>query len=155
MGLKLILFAVLLALISAIPAFPDGGYDYGNIDVKKFERFEFPTRDIAVIVTKDGFFPEKITVFEGEKIHFFVTSTETTPGCFIIQKKELFLAANKGKRTEAELVFNAPGELYFHCPAGKMQGKLVVLPNLKKVRGLASEKNKNDKKSQEYWVPRE
>ena len=40
---------------------------------------EPPTREVAVIVTKEGYYPRSLSVFEGERIKFFVTSTLEEP----------------------------------------------------------------------------
>ena len=112
---------------------------------------ERPVREIAVIVTKEGYYPKSISVFEGEKVKFFITSTLEEPHCMIVESHKVFMAANKGKVTEASVTFDKPGEFAFYCPSSKNDGKLVVLkkPSLK--REVASEKTN----APSVWVPKE
>ncbi len=119
-------------------------------------KFEKPLRDISIIVTKEGYYPNKISVFEGEKVRFFVTSTMDDPGCFLLPHKEIFLSAKKGVITEAKAVMKDPGSYMFHCPTGKIKGSLVVLPNpnKKQKRAIASEVMEEGPKEY-YWMPRE
>ena len=105
-----------------------------------------PTREISIIVTKEGYYPKSISVFEGEKIKFYVTSTVEDPNCLIVESHKVFLAANKGKVTEAEAVFDKPGEFAFYCPSSKNDGKVVVMKKSVPKREIASEKQ---------WTPRE
>ncbi len=109
-----------------------------------------PTREVAIIVTKEGYYPKSISVFEGERIKFYVTSTVEDPHCLIVESHKVFLAANKGKVTEAEAVFDKAGEFAFYCPSSKNDGKVVVLKKVEPKRDIASEK-----KAMDPWVPKE
>ena len=108
-----------------------------------------PTREVSIIVTKEGYYPKNLSVFEGEKVKFFVTSTIEDPHCLIVESHKVFLAANKGKITEGEATFSHPGEFSFYCPSSKHDGKIVVLkkPSTNK-REVASEQPN-------VWMPRE
>ncbi len=110
-----------------------------------------PTREVAIIVTKEGYYPKSLSVFEGEKVKFFVTSTVEEPNCLIVESHKVFMATNKGKVTEAEAVFEHAGEFAFYCPSSKNDGKVVVLKKQVPKRGIASE-NGNDAK---HWMPKE
>jgi hypothetical protein len=55
-----------------------------------------PSREISIIVTKEGYYPRSLSVFEGEKVKFYVTSTLDEPHCMIVEGHKVFLAANKG-----------------------------------------------------------
>lgn len=107
-----------------------------------------PMREVSIIVTKEGYYPKSISVFEGERIKFYVTSTVEDPNCMIVESHKVFLAANKGKITEGEAVFDKAGEFAFYCPSSKNDGKIVVLQKSKPKREIASEKRN-------YWMPRE
>lgn len=109
-----------------------------------------PIREISVIVTKEGYYPKSISVFEGEKVKFFVTSTVEEPGCMIVESHKVFVAANKGKLTESEAVFDKAGEFAFYCPSSKNDGKIVVLKKFVPKREIASEK-----KAPDVWTPKE
>jgi plastocyanin len=110
-----------------------------------------PTREIAVIVTKEGYYPKSLSVFEGEKVKFYVTSTVEEPHCMIVEAHKVFLAANKGKVTEAEVVFDKAGEFAFYCPSSKNDGKVVVLKKYRPKREIASEKKHDGM----LWTPKE
>lgn len=109
-----------------------------------------PVREVAVIVTKEGYYPKSLSVFEGEKVKFFVTSTVEEPHCMIVESHKVFLAANKGKVTEAEAVFDKAGEFAFYCPSSKNDGKIVVLKKAVPKREVASEKS-----HESVWTPKE
>lgn len=107
-----------------------------------------PMREISIIVTKEGYYPKSLSVFEGEKIKFYVTSTVEDPSCVIVESHKVFMAANKGKVTEGEAVFDKAGEFAFYCPSSKNDGKIVVLKKVVPKRNIASEKA-------DVWMPRE
>ncbi len=109
-----------------------------------------PTREVSIIVTKEGYYPKSLSVFEGEKVKFYVTSTIEEPHCLIVESHKIFMAANKGKVTEGEAVFDKPGEFAFYCPGSKNDGKVVVLRKQMPKREVASEGA--DPKT---WVPKE
>jgi plastocyanin len=114
------------------------------------ETKNLPLRELSVIVTKEGYYPKSISVFEGEKIKFYVTSTIEEPHCMIVEGHKVFMAANKGKVTEAEALFDKAGEFAFYCPSSKNDGKIVVLKKTVPKRDLASEKSKEG-----IWTPKE
>ena len=110
-----------------------------------------PRREISVIVTKEGYYPKNLTVFQGEKVKFYVTSTVEEPDCLLVQGHKVFLAANKGKIAEAEATFETAGEFSFYCPSSKHDGKITVIKKNepRAVRGLAGQ---NDP---EVWTPKD
>ncbi len=109
-----------------------------------------PTREISIIVTKEGYYPKSLSVFEGEKVKFYVTSTLDEPHCMIVEGHKVFLAANKGKVTEAEAMFDKAGEFAFYCPSSKSDGKIVVMKKHVPKREIASEKSEGM-----LWTPKE
>ena len=121
------------------------------ITVGSFAKTEPPLREVAVIVTKEGYYPKTLSVFEGEKVKFYVTSTVEEPHCMIVESHKVFLAANKGKVTEAEAVFDKAGEFAFYCPSSKNDGKVVVLKKQSPKREVASER----KHEGMLWTPKE
>lgn len=110
-----------------------------------------PLREVSVIVTKEGYYPKSLSVFEGEKVKFYVTSTVEEPNCLIVESHKVFMAANKGKVTEAEAVFDKAGEFAFYCPSSKNDGKIVVLKKAVPKRDVASER----KTEGNLWTPKE
>ena len=112
---------------------------------------ESPRREVSVIVTKEGYYPKNLTVFQGETVKFFVTSTVEEPDCVLVQGHKVFLAATKGKLTEGEAKFDTAGTFSFYCPSSKHDGKITVIKKAepRAVRGLAGQ---NDP---EVWTPKE
>ena len=109
-----------------------------------------PTREISIIVSKEGYYPKNFTVFQGEKVKFYVTSTVEDPSCLILQGHKVFLAATKGKIAEGETVFENPGTFAFYCPATKHDGVVTVIKkNETGRRGIASERDP------QLWTPKE
>jgi hypothetical protein len=132
------------------------GYDHHS-----FKKFKAPQRDFSIIVSNEGYYPDRLIVFEGEKVRFFVTSTSTDSKCFILENHEVFVPANKGRVAEAEIVLNKAGEYSFYCPSFAHKGKLVVLgereraqPVVKINRDPASS-SVLDKQSEQAWIPKE
>lgn len=112
--------------------------------------YKRPLREVSIIVTDDGFYPNKVVAFQGEKLHFFVTSTANAPQCFLLQNHEIFLSAEKGKVNEGDILVDKPGRYRFYCPSTKFEGHLTVIEKFKDEpkRDIASEKPK-------YWLPRD
>jgi len=137
------LFAFLLLLIS-ISAYSD--------DYFKKKNFKRSLREVSVILTKDGFYPNKIVAFQGEKLRFFITSTNDTPQCLVLQKHELFLSAEKGKVNEGEIVVDNPGRYRFYCPSSKFEGHLNVIEKFKAHEEKPSREIASEKPN--YWLPR-
>ena len=109
------------------------------VDFTDAKQFDAPIREHSIIVTEEGYYPEKISAFAGEKIRFFVTSTLEDPSCFLLESNELFLGAKKGQISEGEAFFRRPGTYKFHCPSGKIEGKVTILPKRDKAeRKIAS-----------------
>ena len=86
-----------------------------------------PTREVSVIVTPEGYYPKNLTVFQGERVKFYLTSTVDKPDCMILQGHKVFMAATRGKVTEGETTFDHPGTFAFYCPATKHDGKITVI----------------------------
>ena len=120
------------------------------------KKFETPRRELSIIVSKEGYYPQKPTVYVGEKIHLYVTSTINTPSCFIIKNKDVYVAAQMGEINEAEVVFTKPGIYESYCPAGQKRGKIVVLehPAKRKARVARQLASKKDKKVK-IWRPKD
>ncbi len=110
-----------------------------------------PTREVSIIVTKEGYYPKHLSVFEGEKVKFYVTSTVEEPNCLIVESHKVFMAANKGKVSEAEVVFEHAGDFAFYCPSSKNDGKIVVLKKQVPKRDIASDKGNEAS----VWMPKE
>ncbi|MBL7664679.1 MAG: cupredoxin domain-containing protein [Bacteriovoracaceae bacterium] len=122
-------------------------------DQMKVKMYENPRRDVSVIVTAEGFYPEKISVFQNEKIKFFLTTTTSTPSCMIVSSHDFYLSAHKGELTEKEILFKDPGHYEYYCPSTGFKGVITVMKKThQSERGIASEEEKNKKKE---WTPKE
>jgi len=77
---------------------------------------DVPYREQAVIMTKEGFYPNRLTVFKGEKVRFFVTAVGDESACFNIPDKNIYTTAKVGKIIEAETFFDKAGTYQFNCP---------------------------------------
>lgn len=132
-------------------------FDYSEAKNEKKEKANFknPRRQVSIIASKEGYYPKSVTVFKGEKVHFFVTGTEKEANCFMLNEKSIFLSANKGRITEASAVFENEGKYSFYCPSSKIRGSLTVLerPSLK--RKIASIPTSEKRRNPRNWVPKD
>jgi heme/copper-type cytochrome/quinol oxidase subunit 2 len=118
------------------------------------KKYTNPIRQQSVIVSKDGYFPNVIHAFSGEKLKFFVTSTTTRPSCFTLPSKDIFLPANKGEITESVVYFDKPGVYEFNCPAGGAKGKIVVREHPAERRARIKREIASEKRIR-IWRPRD
>ena len=122
------------------------------------KKYDVPVREVSLITTPEGYFPEVFSVFAGEKVKFFLTNTGDTPSCLMLPEKELFLSAQRGKVSEGSAFFPKTGVYKFYCPTGKIKGRITVIPRpkteeeLEAERKLASERTKNRVR---VWYPKE
>ncbi len=136
-----------MAIISAKEAFAlqDTYYTDKTLDV--------PYREQAVIIGKEGFYPNRITVFKGEKVRFFVTSVGVDSACFNIPDKNVYTSPKDSKIIETEAFFDKVGVFVFNCPNSTFTGRVMVLEKASDRqesarRGLASDMVK-------IWKPKE
>lgn len=112
-----------------------------------------PYREEAIIIGKEGFYPNRIVVYKGEKVRFFITSVGVDSACFNIPAKDVFSSANKEKIAEKEVFFDKVGVFQFNCPNNSFTGRVMVLEKASDRaesarRGLASDIVK-------VWRPKE
>ena len=132
--------------------YDDPEFDYAAQEekVEKEERFKNAKREFSIVVAEEGYYPESFSVFEGEKVKFYVTSITKQKSCFMLPSKNLFLAANRNSITEGEVIFEDAGVYQYYCPAGKIKGHITVLKRPEKEgRKIARFKRKN------HWMPRD
>ncbi len=112
---------------------------------------EIPQRQVSFIATTDGYYPEKLIAYKGEKLKFFFTATTDNPSCLILEGHKVFISAHMGKISEGETILNSTGHFDIYCPSIKYKAKLTVLdrPSDKRSREIAVEKVKS------YWTPKE
>lgn len=116
-------------------------------------KLDVPMRENAIIVSDTGFYPNRIVVFKGEKVKFFVTNISDQAQCFNIPDKSVYTTAQKGKIAEGEAYFDKSGVYVFNCPNSNFQGRVIVMEKADDMaesarRGLASDKVK-------IWKPKE
>ena len=120
---------------------------------------DVPYREMAIIIGKEGFYPNRITLYKGEKVRFFITSAGTDSACFNIPDKNVFSSPVKDKITETEVYFDKVGVFQFNCPNNTFTGRVMVLEKYSDIeeskrRGLASDKVKiwRPKDTPSEWV---
>jgi plastocyanin len=120
----------------------------------KEKMFEQPLREFALILTEEGYYPNRLMAHTGEKVRFFVTSTKKASDCFLLQDHKIFLSAKFGEVSEGEVTFKESGKYKFYCPSSKHEGFVTVVDKASNVedqkREIASEKEKPA-----YWMPRD
>ena len=84
---------------------------------------------VAVISSKDAFYPDVIFARQGETLKVVLTAVDHT-GCLLTNDGRLNLAVAPGKLVAGELKLEQVGEVNFHCPTGALKGKIIVRPNL-------------------------
>ncbi len=119
----------------------------------KGNTFDVPYREQAIIVGKEGYYPNRIIVYKGEKVRFFVTSAGVESACFNIPDKNVFSSPTKDKIAETEVFFDKVGVFQFNCPNNTFTGRVMVLEKASdreesQRRGLASDLVK-------VWKPKE
>ncbi len=118
------------------------------------KKFDTPRREQAVIITDEGYYPKKLTIFEGEKIHFYVTSTMNSASCLLMPSHKLYISVQEGKMAEGDAFFGSAGKYTFYCPAGKIKGQIVVLE--RPLPGAEQENQRNIASTRvKVWRPRE
>lgn len=124
--------------------------DYGLPE----ESYEIPQREVSIIISPEGYYPQKISVFQGEEVKFFITNTSSAQSCLILKEKNLFISTRIGQITETKAHFAELGNFQFYCPTGKISGMITVLerPSLKAKREIASKK---EKQTVRYWLPKD
>jgi hypothetical protein len=88
---------------------------------------DIPYREQAIIIGKEGFYPNRLVVYKGEKVRFFVTSVGVESACFNIPDKNVFSSPVKDKIAEAEVFFDKVGVFQFNCPNNTFTGRVMVL----------------------------
>jgi plastocyanin len=134
-----IIFIILVnALITSVYALVD-----------KSSGMTFFNREVSVLVTDSGYYPSKLSFFEGERVKFYLTGVDLVKSkCMMITETKLFLAANNNLITEGEVHFKRPGVYYYYCPSSGFRGRITVLRKKRSVqRKIAS------KVIRKVWMP--
>ncbi|MGZ3788047.1 MAG: hypothetical protein ACXVLQ_05955 [Bacteriovorax sp.] len=125
----------------------------------KEKTLDVPYREQAVIVGREGFYPNRLIVFKGEKVRFFVTAVGVDSACFNIPDKNVYTTAKAEKIVEVETFFDKVGVFQFNCPNNSFAGRVMVLEKASDReesarRGLASDTVKiwRPKDTPNEWV---
>lgn len=119
------------------------------------EWFEQGRRELAVILTDEGYYPRSLSVFKGEKIRFYLTNTAREDRCFMIQQKNIFLPVKTGELRSIVVEFEREEELSFHCPVGNMKGSITVLEHPAERRDRMAKREVASQKKSKIWMPRD
>lgn len=155
----IIVFGLFLMFWVALAAFSlDDLKASDQVHFASQREFSPSQRDISLIVSDEGFYPESLVAFAGERVRFFVTATTKLPSCLIVEGKDLFVEAKNGEVRHGEVVFKRPGNYRFYCPKGQIHGNLTVLEHperrrqQQRKREMASQKESREVK---IWLPRD
>ena len=93
----------------------------------------------SIIVNELGFFPDTVYVNQGNQVHLFITSAQSTgnsrgvasdthkPLCFILDAFQVRKQIEAGKIEEVRFTPQKGGQIYhFNCPLIQESGKLIV-----------------------------
>jgi vancomycin permeability regulator SanA len=115
-----------IILITVISTFHQMAYALQQTYFKE-SSLDVPYREQAIIIGKEGFYPNRLVVYKGEKVRFFVTSVGVDSACFNIPDKNVFSSPSKDKIAEAEVYFDKVGVFQFNCPNNTFTGRVMVL----------------------------
>ncbi|EQC46397.1 hypothetical protein M899_1987 [Bacteriovorax sp. BSW11_IV] len=118
------------------------------------KKFDVPTREVALIVSDVGYFPNQLVVFKGEKVRFYITSTTDRPTCLMLKGKDLFVPAKKGVVSEADIYFDREENLELYCPSNNFKGKVSVFEHPDERRRREAREIASEKKVK-VWIPRD
>ena len=132
-----------MTLIAVLALFYQKAYAIQETYFKE-KNMDVPYREQAIIIGKEGFYPNRLVVYKGEKVRFFVTSVGVDSACFNIPDKNVFSSPSKDKIAEAEVFFDKVGVFQFNCPNNTFTGRVMVLEKSSdryetSRRGLASD----------------
>ena len=99
---------------------------YVTLSAHLVQKESYPKREVAIIASKDSFWPNYITAYQGENLYIYFTSL-ADQSCFIIKEKKFLLSARQGELVEGNIFFDRAGIYTFFCPAMKNGGKIFIL----------------------------
>lgn len=121
--------------------------------------FERPVREVAIILTNEGFYPETLFAYKGERVRFYLTSISQKPKCFMMQDHNVFLSVKKGEVTEAQVDFDREEKVRFHCPSDRMEGVISVYEHPRELEGRRRREIASESKKQvlrpKAWMPKD
>lgn len=145
-SLLTLIFLIIWGFIAQAQAFSEQTYDR-------------PIREVALILSDEGFYPKSLFAYKGERVKFFITSLSERPKCFILTEKEIFLGVKKGEMIEAVVDFDREGNMRFHCPTDKMEGVISVFEHPRekalRIRREIASQNKERLNAPKVWLPKD
>ncbi len=113
-------------------------------------------REISLIVSDNGPFPQKIIIFTDEKIRLFLTNIGKNKQCFYFPTKKIFIAVPFNDLTSIDLEMNQAGEFQYTCPGSTLKGSILVLERGEiRPKSFIQKKYLWDNPEETNWVPRE
>lgn len=103
-------------------------------------------QEISVIVSDQGYFPNRLFVTQGTQVRLFLTTTSKNTLCFMLDKMGVKKGVQPSKVEEVLFTPEVPGDYRFYCPVKSIDGILTVreTPRIEQsLRGLASGENTN------------
>ena len=117
--------------------------------------FDRPMRELGLVISRDGYYPQKLAVFAGEQLRIFLATTSQESGCFVMPSKDLVLSVAPGHITEGLIYFDHAGTYPFYCPAGKIEGEVVVLARESREKNNLESKQTDLGRPMHIWRPKE
>ena len=112
--------------------------------------FSSPERSLALIITDNGFVPDRLVASVGEELNLYITNISSNQSCFIMDKTEVFKGIPRKQLVQLTMELHSSGEFIFYCPSQNFQGKLIVLSEETTIKKkLVSD----DAKSGDFWMP--
>ena len=112
--------------------------------------FDAPERSLGVIITDNGFVPNRLVASVGEELHLYITNISSNQSCFIMDKTEVFKGVPRKQLVKLKMELHSSGEFLFYCPSQNFQGKLVVLSQETTIKNKLV---RDDAKSGDFWMP--
>lgn len=110
------LFIALLSNLISLSLFATNKEDF----------FKHPTRSFSVIVGPEGYLPNTIIGFAGEKMTLYFTSLIGQESCFVLPSKDIYLGIKKSNLSKIKIRFKNPGTYNFYCPAQDYTGQFLI-----------------------------
>ena len=84
------------------------------------------TQEIAIIHTKDGFYPQKIFLNANRKTKLFITGVTGIETSFIIDEMSIYKGVSSGEIASISFIPKKQGIYKFYCPISNKKGWAIV-----------------------------
>lgn len=83
-------------------------------------------QEISVIVSDQGFYPERIVLTQGTPVKMYLITPAKVPLCFMVDEWGIRKGVKPGKIEEISFTPDQPGNFRFYCPVKSIEGKITV-----------------------------